>query len=346
VVRPGGHLAGESRDLTNGTMKITVPAAGSTLAMAAPSLCPLCGSAKTERWLSAPDRFHLRKQVYDLRHCDTCSVVWLNDPPPLEAMDAHYGPDYHRVITRSAEGSASRWKDHQRALMKYAHGGAILDIGCSSGSFLETLKGGPWNEYGIEISPSAAERARARTGAEVFVGDLFDAPFAPESFDAVTSFDVLEHLHRPREAMEKVWEWLKPDGVFYVFLPNVLCWEARLFRSYWYGLELPRHLFHFSPQSLRHLMASVGFKEEWLVTPPVNHIEHSTRYVCDEVIRGLGLPRQAMAVAPLPGVPKRIVRKAFRMTVLSLFSHVASAAGAGPAIEAIFRKIPRPSLTT
>jgi SAM-dependent methyltransferase len=270
-------------------------------------------------------------------------MVWLDDPPALAEMDAHYGPDYHRVITRSAEGSASRWKDHERVLAKYKQGGAILDVGCSSGSFLEALKGGPWKGYGIEISPSAAERARARTGAEVFVGDLFDAPFGQESFDAVTSFDVLEHLHRPREAMEKIWEWLKPDGVYYVFLPNVLCWEARLFHSYWYGLELPRHLFHFSPQSLRQLMRSVGFSEELLVTPPVNHIEHSTRYICDEVIRGIGLPRQAMAVAPPPGIPKRVIRKAFRMTVLSLFSHVAAAAGAGPAIEAVFRKSRRGS---
>ena len=76
------------------------------------------------------------------------------------------------------------------------------------------------------------------------------APFQPNTFDAITCFDVLEHMHHPREVLVKVREWLKPGGVFYTFLPNIDSAESRIFRSYWCGLELPRHLYHFSPSSL------------------------------------------------------------------------------------------------
>jgi hypothetical protein len=133
-------------------------------------------------------------------------------------------------------------------------------------------------------------------------------------------------------------EWLRSDGIFYVFLPNVASWEARLFQSYWYGLEVPRHLYHFSPESLRRLMASVGFVEECLATPPLNYVEQSTRYLLDDVLRSLGFPRQPLAVATPPGLLWKVMRKAVRITILSLFSRAASCTGSGPAIEAIFRK--------
>jgi SAM-dependent methyltransferase len=255
-------------------------------------------------------------------------------------MGDHYGPAYHRMITRAGEGSAQRWAAHHDVVERLKTDGAILDIGCSSGSFLETFQGGAWKLSGVEISAPEAERARVRTQADVFVGDILDAPFQPRSFDVVTSFDVLEHLHRPREVMAKVFDWLKPNGLVYLGIPNVLSWEARLFRSYWYGLELPRHLYHFSPQSLKHLMASIGFSEEWVKTPPLTYSEYSARYVCDSVLQSLGFSRAPLAVPSSPGVPWRVVRKAWRLSGLYAWSHAAAYAGAGPAIEAVFRKLP------
>jgi SAM-dependent methyltransferase len=205
------------------------------------------------------------------------------------------------------------------------------------------LKGQAWQLNGIEISAPSAEKARARSGAQVFVGDIVEAPFPPESFDVITSFDVLEHLYHPRQTMEKVWEWLKPDGIFYVVIPNILSWEARIFRSYWYGLELPRHLSHFSPESLRNLLASVGFREESLETPPIHYLEYSTRYLCDDILRKVGFSRPPLSAGTNPGIPWRVVRKALRLTILALFGGTASLAGAGPSMEAIFRKGSRPN---
>jgi len=105
-------------------------------------------------------------------------------------------------------------------ISKYKIGGSVLDIGCSSGGFLGYLKDGPWKLHGIEASPPTAERARARTGAEVFTGDVLDADFASESFDVITCTDVLEHLYEPLEILRKVSKWLKKDGIFYLFHPD------------------------------------------------------------------------------------------------------------------------------
>jgi SAM-dependent methyltransferase len=216
--------------------------------------------------------------------------------------------------------------------------GTILDIGCGAGLFLDTFGNTSWGLHGIELSAEVAKIARERTGAEVFVGDVMAASFPDESFDAVTSFDVLEHMHNPRDVMNRIWRWLKPGGVFYVFVPNVACLEARIFGSYWFGLELPRHLFHFSPRSLRSLMASEGFDEEWLITPPLNYVEHSLRYAFDRVYARAGRRREPLAYARTRSLPFRVMRKAVRLTALSLFEQATAVAKAGPAIEAVFRK--------
>ena len=118
-----------------------------------------------------------------------------------------------------------------------------------------------WKLFGIELDGAAAEKARCISGASIFVGDVAAAPFPPESFDVITCFDVLEHVYSPRQVLIKVKELLKPGGIFFAVLPNIESWEARIFGSYWYGLELPRHISHFSPQSLRHIMNALGFKE-------------------------------------------------------------------------------------
>jgi SAM-dependent methyltransferase len=217
--------------------------------------CPLCGWAGTHLFLKAPDRFHLRREDYGLLRCDSCGCVWLNAPPKPEEMGRHYSEDYHRAIAAAGETSAEqRWGRPRKAIQRYKSGGAILDIGCSTGGFLSTMRGEGWKLHGIEIAAATAETARAATGADIFVGDVLQAPFPPGSFDVITCFDVLEHVYQPREFIAQAWEWLKPGGIFFTRLPNIDSWEARLFGSYWFGLELPRHLFHFSPRLLRNVM--------------------------------------------------------------------------------------------
>lgn len=135
----------------------------------------------------------------------------------------------------------------------------VLDIGCGDGAFLSLMQGRGWTAHGLEMDRGAAGRAAARGGIEVTVGTVEEARFAPETFHLIILSHVLEHLPHPRESLRTVREWLREDGVLFVTLPNVDCWERRLFENCWYPWDLPRHLLHFSPTTLERLLREEGF---------------------------------------------------------------------------------------
>lgn len=303
------------------------------------STCPACGCNEGKNFLRAPDRFHWRGETYQLKRCSFCRYVWLDTPPAPAEIRFHYDEDYHQTIAAGGEGSIEqRWRRQREIVERYSDGGALLDVGCSSGAFLSTLKAGPWALYGIEQEATTAERARTTTGAEVFVGDVERAPFAPASFDVITCFDVLEHVYQPRHLLERVLEWLRPGGIFLAQVPNIDSWEARAFGTYWYGLELPRHISHFSPASLRFITKNIGFEEVKIATPPVSYVERSLRYVGSGMMEKLGFTPTPQSKLQATGLLSRIVRKAIRMLVLNPLAQFAAIAGAGPSIEGIFRK--------
>lgn len=299
--------------------------------------CPGCGEGQGAPFLSAPDRFHGREQVYQLERCAMCTLVWLKDPPPPERMGEHYGPDYDRSVAAAGDLPA-RWSGRVKVIGQHRSGGALLDLGCSSGGFLQAMASPSWRLHGIEMSESVARRAESASGAQVFVGDILDAPYAPASFDVVTCFHVFEHLYEPRAVLKKVAEWLKPGGLFYLMVPNIDSAGAKVFKTYWYALELPRHLSHFSPKSLSAMAKSVGLEQDSLTTNREPFIENSVRYWLDERSRRAGTPRTPLAKRQQPGIPYRAVRKAFRLTALPLLNATVALAGDGESIHGIFRK--------
>ena len=303
-----------------------------------PQPCPICGQLGAKEWLHGPDRFHGRQEQYTLLRCPACSLVWLSDPPKPAEMHVHYTDAYHKLISAAGRDALAHWGFRKEAVAHYKQCGAILDLGCSSGSFLDFMRDESWKLYGIEMSAEGARRAEERSKAKVFVGDILDASFPRESFDVITCFDVLEHLYEPVRVLAKVAEWLKPGGIFYVLVPNVDSAEARVFGSYWHGLELPRHLFHYSPASLRFLTQSVGLREVSLETRRNPAVGTSLRYVWDDVFRAVGIRQTPVAYRGEANLPWRAARKLVRVTVLRGLLAVAPLLGGGESIHAIFRK--------
>lgn len=299
--------------------------------------CPCCSATHCSPFLAAPDRFHGRQHMYPLVRCNSCSLVWLLSPPPPAEMGQHYGPDYDRAI--SGAGQDSRfWAGRRDTILSYKQGGSLLDLGCNAGGFLSSMAGPSWKLFGIEMSEDAARQAKASCGAEVFVGDILDASFPAASFDAITCFHVFEHLYQPKEVLAKVYEWLKPGGIFYTMMPNIDSAAGRVFGSYWYALELPRHLYHFSPATLRTLAQTSGLREVSITTHRHLFVETSVRYVVDDLCRKLGIPRTPMAQSKPPGILWRVVRKAFRLTILPVLERLAPLVGDGESIFAILTK--------
>jgi len=108
--------------------------------------------------------------------------------------------------------------------------------------------------------------------------------------------------------------------------------------TFWYGLELPRHLSHFSPRSLRFVMGALGFEEVQVQTSPVSYLEHSAGYLYSAVVERLGFSARPQSQNRSQGVARRAVRKAMRLTVVEPFCRLASSFGAGASMLAIFRK--------
>ncbi len=301
-------------------------------------ICPVCSQTGAREWLKGPDRLHGKRDQYTLLRCPACSLVWLSHPPQPADMHLHYTEAYDKLISAAGNNSPVRWRKRKEALAPYANSGALLDLGCSSGAFLGSLRGGSWCLHGIEMSAHAAQTAQAQSGAQVFVGDILDAAFPPESFDVITCFDVFEHLYEPRRVMARVTEWLKHGGIFYVLVPNIDSAESRVFRSYWHGLELPRHLFHYSPESLRFLAESEGLTVASLETRRNPAVGTSLRYVWDDVFQAVGIRRTPVAYRDDAGLAWRIGRKFVRMTALRAAVAIAPLVGGGESIHAIFQK--------
>lgn len=289
-------------------------------------------------WIRGTDRFNGRTESYKLVRCAGCSLVVLGNPPPPSEMARHYGTGYDRFIGRAGDHSPERWRKRKNTVVKYKSGGALLDLGCGSGSFLKVMKAPEWRLFGIEMSTDAAQKARACSGGQIFNGDILDANFPDETFDVVTCFDVLEHVYQPRTVMERIWLWLKPGGIFYLAVPNIDSAAVKFFGTYWYGLELPRHLTHFSPESLQSMARSAKLTAIDLSTSRYPAVEYSAKYIIDDLVRRVDVSRTPLSSVPEPGIPWRIARKAFRLSVLPVAHLAISTLGRGECINAVFAK--------
>lgn len=299
--------------------------------------CPVCGSEGTRTLLQAPDRYHGRRAQYRLISCSECSLVWLADPPPPDKMGEHYGPDYDRSVTAAGD-SPKRWSGRIATLGQYKAGSLLLDLGCSSGGFLRAMKSPAWKLHGIEMSQTVASQAEAASGATVFVGDILDAPYPDASFDVITAFHVMEHVYQPLDVLGKIAHWLKPGGIFYFMVPNIDSAGARIFKSHWYALELPRHLYHYSPRSLGMMADAVGLEQVSLTTHRELFFEDSLGYLLDSMCKRVGISRLPRARRTPPGLAFRVVRKGFRLTAIPLINGVAALLGDGESIHGILRK--------
>lgn len=141
----------------------------------------------------------------------------------------------------------------------YIKNGKILDVGCGTGIFLTKLKELKYETYGVEQSKEAAEWAKNKLGLNVFAGTLESVKFPSEFFDVVNFSHVFEHLYDPLRTLHEVYRILKPRGIIMIDIPNIKSLERRIFGKHWLGWDPPRHLFHFSPDTIEKMLRKAKF---------------------------------------------------------------------------------------
>jgi 2-polyprenyl-3-methyl-5-hydroxy-6-metoxy-1,4-benzoquinol methylase len=233
--------------------------------------CPMCASDQGDLFVESADLLHASTQTFRLLTCRSCGHIYQNPRPTVAAIDKHYPADYI-PFQKAIDEEASAWRRFDRGFgrrrrclaVHRAAGkpGRLLDIGCATGIFLDGMRSLGWQVHGVEPSPGAAEYARQHFGLDVFQGRLEDAGIADRSLDAVSLWDVLEHVHEPRQVLDEIARILRPGGLVVLSLPNPDSLEARLLGRFWLGWDLPRHLNLFRPLLLNTHLAKRGLVVE------------------------------------------------------------------------------------
>lgn len=231
------------------------------------STCTLCGSAAGELLYRVSQTDTAPVATLQMMQCKQCGVWYLSPRPSRAEMAQYYSADYVPYVRgKEQRGSIlGRFEYHwgllkkYRVLRRYITQGHLLDVGCGAGDFLAFVRARGWTVTGIDISPAAVAVAKREHSLEILQGNLFSAAYPANHFDAVTLWDVLEHLHSPRETLVEIRRVLKPRGWLFLSLPNVESVDSRLFGAYWAGLMSPRHLYLFPQKTLQQLLREHNF---------------------------------------------------------------------------------------
>ncbi len=208
---------------------------------------------------------------YQIVACARCGFVFLNPRPKIDAVaeayqDAAYQPFLSAQPRRSLGdriydlARQVNVRSKRRKIEKLKGRGKILDVGCGTGEFLHEMQRRGWQASGIETSTRAAEFAHKNYGLETAAADLLEADFAAEQFDVITFWHVLEHVHDPLATLKIARKILKDDGVILIACPNIESVDARFYSSGWVALDAPRHLSHFTPDTLARAAAEADLE--------------------------------------------------------------------------------------
>lgn len=235
------------------------------------SSCPVCGSTSIKEVRVIPD-YSVSKEAFSVWNCESCTFQFTQDIPDQESIGTYYqSADYisHNDTKKGIVNTLYHWvrkytlRSKSRLLVEVSgrKSGHLLDIGAGTGAFLHTMKHAGWQVTGLE--PDAGARSIARDKYQLQLLES-DSLFRLESgrFDVITMWHVLEHVHALQEYVKTIVQLLKQDGRLIVAVPNYTSGDATYYQQFWAAYDVPRHLYHFSPASMRRLMELHGLQIE------------------------------------------------------------------------------------
>ncbi len=241
--------------------------------------CPICGSSEIAKVFDAIDHFST-KEIFPVCDCKNCSFRFTNNFPSEDIVGRYYdSPDY--ISHSDSKKGFINYLYHffrrhmlkkkvnlvSNCVLEPGHSQKIqsknnirlLDIGCGTGYFLNTARERGYDVSGIERDISARERAIRYFGLDV-KDEQSLWKIESESFDVVTLWHVLEHMQNLNEVVDKLKNILTSNGILVLALPNYKSYDANIYEEFWAAYDIPRHLWHFNPDTIENLLSKYQFK--------------------------------------------------------------------------------------
>jgi 2-polyprenyl-3-methyl-5-hydroxy-6-metoxy-1,4-benzoquinol methylase len=232
--------------------------------------CPVCDSSSINPLLTVKDH-SVSGESFVIWQCSHCSLRFTQDVPSEDAIGPYYQSSAYISHSNTSKGFINQLyqkvRNHtlqQKAALVIGHTkfrGKQLDIGAGIGAFVNTMKKKEWEVRGIEPDEGARQQAKELFGLQLEETSILKT-LPAESFDAITLWHVLEHVHELHAYVEKLKEILKPDGRIFIAVPNYTSLDSSIYTLHWAAYDVPRHLYHFSPRSMEILMQKHGLKIE------------------------------------------------------------------------------------
>ena len=231
------------------------------------SNCPICSHNEFMPFMKVKD-WSISKEDFYLVQCNGCGLVLTNPRPGEEEIGPYYESQEYVSHSDTKDGIINKLYQLVKSytigrkvemVNSLAPKKAVLDVGCGTGDFVGTCKNAGWMVQGVEPNKTARDLVSSKYG---FVpSESFEkANYENGSLGIITMWHVLEHVHRLDYYLSSYYELLDKNGILVIAIPNYTSYDAQHYQAYWAAYDVPRHIWHFSPDTMMQLCKRYGFE--------------------------------------------------------------------------------------
>jgi len=228
--------------------------------------CPSCNKSDFTKHLSCTD-FTYSKQPFDIVSCASCGLLFTNPRPDENGIGVFYDNPEYVSHTDTNKGLLFRLfgivksytlGQKRKLLERLSTDKTVLDYGAGSGDFSNELASNGWKVSSFEPDSNARQLIQKKNTSIELI-DSLDS-LNDKSKSVIALWHVLEHVHRLQETTQHFNRILTDDGKLIIAVPNHTSYDAKFYQENWAAYDVPRHLYHFNPDTIQTLMNSQGFK--------------------------------------------------------------------------------------
>jgi SAM-dependent methyltransferase len=232
--------------------------------------CPVCGNKQFQKMHECQD-FVASGETFTIVSCNSCTLQFTNPRPDEGEIGKYYQSD--RYISHSGNDKSELGVTYKiydlvrnysigsklKTIKSYHQNGKLLDLGCGLGYFLNGVKEDKvFDAEGADISNEAIDYVDKQFGIKV-IPEQSLKNIAENTYDIITQWHVMEHVHRLDERMMDLKKMLKPNGTMFIAVPISNSYDSKHYKEFWDGYDVPRHLYHFNRKSFNELMKKHQF---------------------------------------------------------------------------------------